>query len=91
MHIRRYAEAEAACNRGLAANPGHLGLKEYAVMVRVAQGDMPGAQAVLRDVSAGVDRELLVAYFATYMDFYWVLDTTQQRVLLHLRTAPLRR
>ena len=53
-------------------------------MVRVAQGDLPGAQAVLRDVSAGVDRELLVAYFATYMDFYWVLDTTQQRALLQL-------
>jgi TolB-like protein/Flp pilus assembly protein TadD len=84
MHLRRYAEAEAACNRGLAANPGHIGLKEYAVMVRVAQGDLPGAQAVLRDVSAGVDRELLVAYFATYMDFYWVLDTTQQRALLQL-------
>ena len=51
---------------------------------RLAQGDLPGARAVLRAAPTEVDPTALVAFIATYDDLIWVLDEAQQRLLLRL-------
>ena len=53
-------------------------------MVALAQGDLPGAQAVLRAAPKEVDPTALVQFMATYNDLMWVLDEAQQRLLLRL-------
>jgi TolB-like protein len=85
--LRRYPEALEAANRGLAFAPADLGLINSAVEAHLAQGDLSGARAVLRAVPREVDPATLVAYIATWGDFYWVLDDAQQRLLLRLSPA----
>jgi eukaryotic-like serine/threonine-protein kinase len=82
--LRRYPEALQAAKRGLAVAPTDLGLIHAAKDVYLAQGDLTGAQAVLRAVPRDVDPATLVAHIATWGDFYWVLDDAQQRLLLRL-------
>ena len=85
--LRRYPEALQAAERGLAVAPTDLGLIHAAKDVYLAQGDLTGAQAVLRAVPREVDPATLVAHIATWGDFYWVLDDAQQRLLLRLSPA----
>ena len=54
------------------------------MQVALAQGDLPGAQAVLRAAPKEVDPTALVAFVATYNDLDWVLDEAQQQLLLRL-------
>ncbi len=86
--LRRYPEALEAARRGLAFAPADLGLIVAAVEAHLAQGDLAGARAVLRTVPREVDPATLVAYIATWGDYYWVLDDAQQRLLLRLSPAP---
>jgi tetratricopeptide (TPR) repeat protein len=57
---------------------------ESRAMVRLAQGDLAGARAVLRGAPAEVEPTTLVAEVAIYWDLGWVLDDAQQRLLLGL-------
>jgi TolB-like protein len=82
--LRRYAEAEEVCRRGLAANPGNLGLVEADLTISLMHGDTTEARARLQKGASGVDPEVVAAYFATYGDLYWVLDSAQQEALLGL-------
>jgi hypothetical protein len=52
-------------------------------MVALAQGDLPGARAVLRATPKEVDPTALAAFMAN-SDLMWVLDEGQQRLLLRL-------
>jgi tetratricopeptide (TPR) repeat protein len=54
-------------------------------LIRLAQGDLAGARAALHAIPASVDAETVAAYFAYYLDLYWVLDEQQQAVLATLR------
>jgi eukaryotic-like serine/threonine-protein kinase len=82
--LRRYAAALAATDHGLALEPDNLALREDRVMVAVAQGDLPGARAILHAAPAPLDTAALAAYVATYWDLGWVLDSAEERVLLRL-------
>ncbi len=84
INLQRYAEAQATMARGLQLAPTNLSLIEVNAMIRLAQGDLPGARAVVRSALNVVERSALVAYFATYQDLYWVLDDEQQQLLLRL-------
>jgi TolB-like protein/tetratricopeptide (TPR) repeat protein len=82
--LRRYPEAMAAAERGIALAPDNLDMLENVVMVYLAKGDLAGARAALQARSKGIQPTDLVVYFGNYWDLYWVLDDAQQRLLVRL-------
>jgi eukaryotic-like serine/threonine-protein kinase len=84
LWLRRYPEADAAFDRGLAISPSTLLLHSGKAMVRLAQGNLRGARAVLRSIPPDVEPTAVVANLATFWDLFWVLDDDQQRLLLRL-------
>ncbi len=84
IRLRRYPEAIAAADHGLALAPANLDLLENKVMASLGQGDFAGAQAVIRSAPAEVEPTALVAAFGNYWDLGWALDEPQQQLLLRL-------
>ena len=84
LWLRRYPEALAASEAALALAPGDLSNSQDKAMVYVAQGNLPAAQEVIRQVSPAVPAADLAAFFANYWDMYWVLDDAHQRLVLGL-------
>ena len=84
LWLRRYPEALGASDAVLALAPGDLSMIQDRAMVYVAQGDLPGARAAMREVSPDVTGPELVAFFGNYWDMYWVLDESQQQLALRL-------
>jgi serine/threonine-protein kinase len=82
--LRRYPEAIAAGNDALALAPADLNIIETQMMAYLGQGDLAGARGVLQAVPATIAQPALVAYLATYNDLYWVLDASEQDLLLRL-------
>ena len=82
--LRQYPEALQAAHRGLAIDPANLHLVRTKASVYLAQGDLAGAQAVLRSVPKQLASTDLVAHMAAYYDLYWVLNEEQQLLLLQL-------
>ena len=64
--LRRYPEAQAAAERGLALAPTNLSMIEERAMVALAQGDLAGARAVVRAALPTVDPAELLAFFGNY-------------------------
>ena len=83
--LRRYPEAQAAAERGLALAPTNLIIIEERAIVPLARGDLAGARGVVRAALSTVDRAELLVFFGNYQDLYWVLDEAQQQ---HLLTLP---
>ncbi len=81
---RRYSEGREALDRGLAIAPANLNTIEWKVMMLLAEGDLPGARAVLQATPKQVDSTALVAYLANYQDLVWVLDEEQRELLRRL-------
>jgi len=84
LTLRRYPEATAAAVEALALSPTDPTTVQSGVMIRLAQGDLAGARAMITDVPGSLTEPALVAFFATYNDLYWVLDDRQQQLLLRL-------
>jgi tetratricopeptide (TPR) repeat protein len=84
MWLRRYPEALRVSDQGLALAPASFELLENKAMVHLAQGDLAGAQGVLRAAPKEVEPSELVAFLATYWDLAWVLDEQQHRLLVRL-------
>jgi eukaryotic-like serine/threonine-protein kinase len=87
LRLKRYPEAEATADRGLAVAPVNLDLIENKAMIHLARGDLPGAQAAIHAVPAEVEPTALVAFIGNYWDLHWVLDDAQQQLLLRLGPA----
>jgi serine/threonine-protein kinase len=87
LWMRRYSEALTASEAALALAPGELSISQDKAMIYLAQGDLAGARAVIRDISPAVPPPALAAFFGTYWDMYWVLDEAQQQLLLRLTPA----
>ncbi len=87
LRLKRYAEAEATADRGLAVAPDNLDLIEIKAMIHLAQGDLPGARAAIHAAPAEVEPTALVAFIGNYWDLHWVLDDAQQQLLLRLGPA----
>jgi TolB-like protein/Flp pilus assembly protein TadD len=87
LWLRRYPDAQAACDRAVALAPTNVGVIEIRAMVALARGDLPAGRTVLRAVPREVDPAALVAYVATFYDLVWMLDDAQQRLLLGLAPA----
>jgi tetratricopeptide (TPR) repeat protein len=71
-------------DRALALAPTNLIVVQAKVETCLAQGDLAGAQRVLRAVPKEVEPAALVAFFANYNDLYWLLDEDQQQLVLRL-------
>jgi serine/threonine-protein kinase len=84
LSMRQYPEALEASEAALALAPGDLSISQDKAMVYVAQGNLPAAREVIREISPAVKPAELVAFFATYWDMYWVLDDAQQKLVLTL-------
>jgi serine/threonine protein kinase/tetratricopeptide (TPR) repeat protein len=84
MWLRRYPEALQMSDQGLALAPASFELLENKAMVHLAQGDLAGAQAVLRAAPKELEPAVLVAYLGTYWDLAWTLDAEQRRLLVRL-------
>ncbi len=84
LRLRRYPEALAAADRGLAVSPDNLDLIENKAMTYLGQGDLEGARRVIADAPPSVEPTALVTFLANYWDLFWVLDDGQQRLLLRL-------
>ena len=67
--------------------PAELNTIEVRAMVELANGNLSGAQAVIRRAPSQVATPDLVAFFASYWDLGWVLDDAQKRVLFSLGPA----
>jgi eukaryotic-like serine/threonine-protein kinase len=84
LRLKRYPEAEATADRGLAVAPDNLDLIENKAMIHLAQGDLAGARAAIRAAPAEVEPTTLVSFIGNYWDLHWVLDDAQQQLLLRL-------
>jgi serine/threonine-protein kinase len=84
IRLRRYPEALAAADRGLAVSPDNLDLIENKAMVHLAQGDLDGARRVVAEAPPSVEPTALVTFFGNYWDLFWALDDSHQRLLLRL-------
>jgi tetratricopeptide (TPR) repeat protein len=84
LRMRRYPEALAANDRGLALAPDNVELIENKAMVYLGQGDLEGARRVVREAPPGVDPTVLASYFGNYYELYWVLPPDLQALLLRL-------
>ena len=82
--LRRYPEAQAAAERTVALGPTNLLAIERVAMVALAQGNLPGARAVMHTALGVIEPAALLAFFGTYEDLHWVLDDAQQQQLLTL-------
>ncbi len=84
LRLRRYPEALAASDHGLAIAPDNLQIIETKAMVHLGQGDLASARRVLREASDRVEPTALAAYVANYWDLFWVLQDDQQQLVLRL-------
>jgi serine/threonine-protein kinase len=84
LWLRRYPEAQAQIDRGLALAPTNLAIIEQKAMVALGQGDLAGAREVVRTALTTVEPAALFVFFGNFWDLYWVLDDAQQQQLLAL-------
>jgi serine/threonine-protein kinase len=87
LQRRQYAEAHAVADRVLALSrtaPLSVEIVELKAMIHVAQGDLPGARAVIHRALERIEPTTLVAFFGWAWDLYWVLDDPEQQLLLRV-------
>ncbi len=87
LYLRRYPEAMEAAERGLALAPANLDLLQRMAAAHLGRGDLGMARGVIAAVPREVEQTTLVAYFAYFWDLYWVLNDSQQELLLRLSPA----
>lgn len=82
--MRRYPEALEVGNQALALDAAALGTIETQAIIRLGQGNLAAARAVIRGAPATLAPTALVAYFANYQDLFWVLEEEHQQLVLRL-------
>ena len=84
LWLRRYADARAAGQRGLALAPGNIALLSQQAATAAGEGSLAGVRAALAAVPPEVEPTAVVAYVANVYDTGWMLDAAQQTLLLRL-------
>ncbi|MBL8114328.1 MAG: protein kinase, partial [Acidobacteria bacterium] len=85
--LRRYPEARAAIDEGLAFAPTNLVLLELGILTSLAQGNLAEARAALKAVPEGVSPKALIAHLVQYDDVAWALEPEARKALLGLTAA----
>ena len=88
LWLRQYPEALAAYDRGLVLAPTSSSLLEETAMANIARGDQAGARAIVARPPREADLTEFVASVANYWDMYWILDDSEQLLLLQLSPVP---
>ncbi len=82
---RRFPEAEEMSRKALALGPADPSALQYAVLLRLAQGDLQGARAITRTIPPAGDLPALLAYWSTNFPICgWFLDDEHKQLLLRL-------
>ena len=84
LWTRHYQEAAEMVDRWIALAPANPGAVEFKASIRLAQGDLAGARAILEAPHPEIPLTTLVAHFATFYDLFWVLGSEHQELLLRL-------
>ncbi len=84
LFLRQYPAADSAIDRAIELAPTNPQAALLQVMIAVARGDLPGAQAAVAAGARRIDPMTLYPFLAMYQDLYWVLDDAQQREVLAL-------
>jgi tetratricopeptide (TPR) repeat protein len=87
LYLRRYAEAKVAYDHAIALAPSDVNVIEQRMMVSLAEGDLPGARAVMAASAGSADPDALLVFLAMYQDLYWVLDDAEQQKVLGFPAA----
>ncbi|HMA02154.1 MAG TPA: hypothetical protein VKP02_07280, partial [Gemmatimonadaceae bacterium] len=87
LSLRRYPEARAVAEKGLAVGAENLSLIEDRALSYAGEGDLTGIRASLREFAGAVDRAAIVAYVTNYWDTYWMLDSADVALLHALPVA----
>jgi serine/threonine-protein kinase len=81
----RFDEAEEASRASLRLGPTDPSAIQYAVLLKLAKGDLEGARAITRAFPPGVDLPELLTYWATNFPISgWFLDHDQQDLIQRL-------
>jgi serine/threonine-protein kinase len=80
----RFEESREPLGRALELAPNDYDTVQLLVLSWLAQGDLAGARRVFNSVRPAEGREGLMAYFAMYNDYYWLLDAAQQDTVMGL-------
>jgi serine/threonine-protein kinase len=88
LYLRHYPEAREAAGRAMELAPRNPRVWETAAMIRLAQGQVDSARALLETAEQVVGTPTLIVYVAQYADLFWVLNDRQQQVLLTLGAEP---
>jgi len=87
LRLRRPAEAREELERIVALSPGNLTNIEVLAMTYLAEGNLEGARAHLRQARQGIDSASFVALLASTNDLSWVLDAEDRQMLSRLTPA----
>ncbi|HUF36804.1 MAG TPA: hypothetical protein VMN37_12690 [Gemmatimonadales bacterium] len=81
-----FEEARSVADRGLELGPANLILIQSRLIAALGSGDADDARAVVARAATdpAVDPAALAATVASAEDMYWLLDETQQRLVLDL-------
>jgi eukaryotic-like serine/threonine-protein kinase len=82
IQLRKYAAADSAASRAIRLAPTNLSMVFRKVLVKLGQGRLDSARAVIRESEPQIDPAAFFAYMATYQDLYWVLEDDAQRQVL---------
>jgi serine/threonine-protein kinase len=72
--VRRYPEATAEVNRGLALSPTNAGLVQAKSTNFISMGLLDSARATIRDAMKRIDTAVLLTRFAKYQEQMWVFE-----------------
>ena len=86
LALRQWPEAREEADRALALAPSDLTMLRQRIETYVGEGDPVGAKAALREAMRTAEPIALFSFLASAY-LYWLLDSTQQVLLLRLEPA----
>ena len=84
LWLRRYPDARETSDAALRLSSASPDVLDIKLATFLGQGDLPGAQAALRDAPLEPEPTRLLAHVSSYFGLFWILDDEQQRILLQL-------
>jgi len=85
---RRYQEARDVGQAAMTLVPGDINIVEWQAMGYLGQGDLKGAQGVIRSaIDRGNPAPAVAAFFGGYQEVSWALEDAERQLLFRLTPA----